>query len=784
MFCTIGTTNRLVGLFVFGCFTHHAQGQACDHTLRGRVLDDHDGSPLAFAEVRVLGTDQGVVADVDGGFRLHGLCAGAVRLRVSHLGCADVERTVVVPREQVVIVELEHHAHELRELEVVRQRPDERVGQSQGTVEMDPATSGGAADLGQLLTTISGLSTLSSGPTIGKPTIQGLSGNRIVILNQGVRQEDQQWGAEHAPSLDPFSTDRITVVKGAASVQYGSDAIGGVVITRPVELPREGPISGAIRSGYSSNGRGGSGGGHLQGTTPWIRGLGWRIQGNARRFGDAEAARYVLSNTGLRELSGSVALGYQDHRWSAGLYYSQFRREVGILRAAHIGNLTDLQNAINSGKPWYVGDFTYSIEAPRQEVLHHLGKVEAGYAVTDRDRVVLTYAYQVDTRREYDVRRSGRSAKPALDLGLATHSAEAVLKHWLGTRVHGRAGFSGTYQENINTAGTGVRPLIPNYRRQNLGVFWIEHMPLSQHVEVEAGLRYEVSRLDVARYDAIGHLVTPIHRFANRAFSGGAVWSLTDSVRLRGNVGAAYRPPHVSELYSEGLHHGAAAIEEGNASLRSERSLNATLDLEGDLLNGRLHVEIGARADRIADFIYLRPDGISLTVRGAFPVFTYVSTDARLFSYDALVRMELTARWTLKAQFSTTRARDILLDEWLFQMPADRSLLSLNYTIPAHRAWEAWEFTCDNTLVMEQRRVPVGVDLAEAPKGYGLVGASVAGGRTWAGKALRFGVQGNNLLDLGYRDHMDRFRYFADARGRDVRIWLSYAWGLPKKAAQ
>ncbi|MBK6543401.1 MAG: TonB-dependent receptor [Flavobacteriales bacterium] len=214
------------------CWCSAQTASGCDLVLSGTVMDEHDHTPLAFAEVSVPALGRGTVTDEQGRFRLEGLCAGSLVVRVDHLGCEPIERRIEVREERAIELFLEHHTEELRELEVVRERPDEHVGQAHDALDKHAMERSSGKTLAEMLATIPGVNTLNSGPTISKPVIHGLSGNRILTLNQGVRQEDQQWGTEHAPNLDPFSSDRITVVKGAASVQYGSDALGGVVITR------------------------------------------------------------------------------------------------------------------------------------------------------------------------------------------------------------------------------------------------------------------------------------------------------------------------------------------------------------------------------------------------------------------------------------------------------------------------------------------------------------------------------------------------------------------------
>ncbi|MBL7938103.1 MAG: TonB-dependent receptor [Flavobacteriales bacterium] len=753
------------------------QDLGCRAVLSGRVLDDHDKEGLSYAALSIPAIGRSILADAEGVYRMEGLCNGRYRIVVTHLGCAPVERTVEIEGNTVFDFKLEHHAEQLRELEVARQRPDENVGQAHAQLDKKAMERSAGRSLAEMLATIPGVNMLQSGPTIGKPVIHGLSGNRVLTLNQGIRQEDQQWGTEHAPNLDPFTTDKVTVVKGAASVQYGSDALGGVVITEPLELPREEGISGELRGIGMSNGRGGGGNGLLQGGVKGVRGLGWRLQGSGKYLGDSNAPEYVLSNTGLREAGASASVGYRDHRWNVGAYYSWFARELGILRASHIGNLTDLNNAIESGTPWYVADFTYAIEAPRQDVEHHLVKAEAGYAVNERGRIVLTYGYQADDRQEYDIRRGGRTDRPAIDLYLTTHTADAVLKHWVGKHMHGKAGVSGVYQENINVPGTGIRPLIPNYRKQSGGVFVLEHFPLSPKVEMEGGGRVETTLLDIAKYTSNDVLITPQHEFINSALTVGANWSVKDSVRFRFNVGTAYRPPHVSELYSEGLHHGAAAIERGDPELSSERSLKGTIDLEALWSKGRFRTDITLYGNRIAGYIYLRPDGVELTIRGAFPVFQYVATEAFLYGADVTLQWKLTQRASLRNRTSLVRGRDLSQNEWLFQTPGDRTENALVFELPHIGEWRSAEVSATSRIVFMQSRIPVGLDFAEPPGTYHLLGLSASATRPLGSGELLIGLQVSNLLNTTYRDYMDRFRYYADARGADLTVWIRYAFG-------
>ncbi len=746
-------------------------------TLSGRVIDDHDATSMSFAEVYLPELQRGAVADAEGYFTLKDLPAGTYRMRVSHVGCEPVERRVTLDRDLEVLVRMEHHAEELRELEVIAERPDENVGMVVSEVDRAAMERATGRNLAEMLAAVPGVTLLSSGPTIGKPVIHGLYGNRVLVMNQGVRQEDQQWGTEHAPNLDPLSSDRITVVKGAASVQYGADAIGGVVITEPVELPRRAGWGGEVRGFGSYNGQGGGGNGMLQWASGRIRGLGFRVQGSARTLGDSQAPRYVLSNTGMHEGGASATIGLQRPWGGAQVYYSYFQRELGILRAAHIGNLTDLRNAVERGEPWFQAPFTRTIDAPRQTAAHHLAKGEFTFRLSDTDRLVLTYAYQADDRQEYDIRRAGRSSIPSIDLFLYTHTTDLVWKHWFGKRLHGKLGFSGLLQENYNVPGTGVRPLLPDYKRRSGGLYLVEHYPLTEHLELEAGLRVELTQLQVAKFDREDNFITPEHLFLNQAFSIGANWQLRKDLRLRLDISSAFRPPHVSELYSEGLHHGSAAIEEGDDRLASERALRGSAELDAVMADGRLKATIGGHAGWINDYIYLRPDGYRLSIRGAFPVFRYVATDVFLSGIDAAVTLRIHGPVSLRSRYSLVRAEDLTASTWLFLIPPDRWENSLTYAVDSIAGWKDVEIGLTSQWVLHQQRFPAGVDFIDPPPAYHLLGATISAARHFPSGELRMGLTGGNLLNTVYRDYLDRFRYYTDARGLDAVLWVRWSFG-------
>ena len=314
-----------------------------------------------------------------------------------------------------------------------------------------------------------------------------------------MRQEGQNWGSEHAPEIDPFVSKNIQVIKGPGGLRYGGDAIGGIVMLEPNALPDSSAIHGSIQSIYFSNGRQGVLSGLLEGGIPRHKGWGWRIQGTLKDGGNVQAAHYYLSNTGVKEENGSVALGYKSNRWGADFFYSRFHTVIGIYEGSHIGNIADLEKSIARERPlpaFTPEQFIRKIDRPNQDVWHDLAKIKTFYHLPDQATLRATVAAQSDERWELDVLRAGKNIN-TLRFNLDTYSGEILYdetntnKHWKG-----QAGFTYLDQGNITSGNRVQNPTLttsplPNFLLQNTRVFAIERRAPEQW-EFEAGLRYGV----------------------------------------------------------------------------------------------------------------------------------------------------------------------------------------------------------------------------------------------------------------------------------------------------
>lgn len=626
--------------------------------------------------------------------------------------------------------------------------------------------------LAEILSEASGVSLLRTGVSIAKPVVQGLTGQRIVVMNAGVKQEGQQWGNEHAPEIDPYISDSIVVVKGAAGVQYGPDAMGGVVVVEP-RSPRSSPgIGGEVNlAGFSNNGMA-VGSLMLEGATELGRGLLYgRVQGSGRLAGDSRAPDYLLVNTAFREQNMSAQLGFKTQGFQIDAYYSLFQTSLGIYAGAHIGSIRDLYNAIERSQPAVKGEFGYGILRPRQEIQHQLFRLNTKLNLNDNWQWRTTISTQLNNRLEYDVLRTqaaNAGTTPQLDFSLQTSAVDSWLQYQQVGGLQSRYGASALYQTNVWDG----RFLIPNFISQGVGL-WTYHSLHFHGQTVEAGLRWDYRNME-AFFNEGGVISSSLRQWSHVAAQVGIVSHPAHHFRWSNHLGYSWRPPTVNELYSNGLHHGTASIERGDANLEAERAVKitstATLDFDHWM------VSLTGYGQYFANFIYLSPQlPAEQTIRGAFPVFRYSQLPAYLTGAD------LDARWQLTTT-TTAQATGSMVWGWqasaantpLLFMPAPR--LNLRLT---QRFWEQGPWSISGTasvlLVDRQRNAPDSLDYAPAPAAYALTALSLKLERRMADSprvaSLSIGV--DNLLDVRYRDYLNRFRYYADEPGRNISIRLT-----------
>lgn len=737
------------------------------------VQDQDSRESLGFAVVKLLAPEKTVQANETGEFVFEGLCSGTYQILIQHFGCRDTVFSIHLNKSKKVVFKLPHSLNNLDEVDIMDKRVEMQKTQTVNQLSEEELAQTKGQSLGDILKNISGVTALNTGATISKPMLHGMQGYRLLILNNGIRQEGQQWGNEHAPEIDPFMAKKVAVVKGVNAIRYGSDAIAGVVLVEPNELPDTSAVTGEINLAGFSNGRTGAASGILEGSFDKVKGFSWRVQGSIKQGGAVKTPAYYLSNTGIKEHNFSYALGYHYKKWGAELYYSKFNTSIGIYRGAHIGNLTDLQAALTRNKPAdSLAEFSYTFDRPRQEAMHELIKALTHYHLSSKWRVKLQYARQYNLRKEYDLRRLTSQERqtgivyPDMNLRIASQTVDALLEH---DNIKAFRGVFGASYMNQNNVYEG-RFFIPNYLSNSFGLFASERYVMN-YMEFELGVRYDEKYLRSFFYEGT-EWKEHTRSFKNITYNGGLIWKPLPFFNFFLNGGSAWRAPAPNELYSNGIHQGIGTIERGNKNFDSETCYNITAT--GIYKFKKITLEMTAYYNRFRNFIYLNPTGqLELTIRGAFPVFEYRQSNVSINGLDFKAEYAVSNYFSLITKGMLVRGWNFSNNDYLIYMPSDRADLTLKMKIPSWRVFKHSAIQINNQFVSKQWRAPKNVDFMEPPPAYYLLGVNLGTEIHVKKQKFLLNLSATNLLNARYREYLDQFRYYADAVGVSYNIRLT-----------
>ncbi len=768
---------------------------ACNLTVSGNLICANDKEPLFPAVVALDGGENGVQTDEKGKFSFKNICIGNHRLRASFIGYQNLDTLIYISSDVKLQFLMKSSNLHLNTVHITTNKIEKQevqtIAKSELSGEQLQQTRG--QSLADATKEIAGVDVIHTGATISKPVIHGLYSNRILILNNGVRQEGQQWGAEHAPEIDPFIATKLSVIKGAASIRYGSDAIGGVILVEPADLPKEKCMNGEINLVGMDNSRLYTTSGILQGAFDnKLSGLSYRIQGTFRQAGNVETPHYILDNTGLLEENYSAALGYQKEHYGATVYYSHFYTQLGIFTYSEAGNPTDLVELFNKPEPinfpmsYYLKNGYYKINRAYQSVSHDLLKASAYVKDGSFGKLEVTFARQTDNRQEfgldvpYSINGSLDNA-PENNYDLTTHTTELIWEHNTFHHISGSIGASFMTQGNA-FSGLTYTPIIPNYRNYEGGVFIIEKWNPSEKFTLEGGIRFDYKwqreyMLDQNSSQNFQPEYTSTQQYNATTISLGAIYRFTPKLSWDINAGNGWRAPSAYELYANGVHASVSQWEVGDSTLRVEKSYNLTSSVryQGE----KLEAEVGVYANLIENYIYNRP---TLTthqnIDGYFPVFAFTQTNALFKGVDFDLKWHITNHLLFEPKMTLVYANDLTTHGYLVLIPPQRFQAKLEYR------WEKlWRFknvfiNIGNMSVPQQTRVPPNSDFVSPPKGYTLFSAAIGCSVNVRKQAINLSLQCTNILNTAYRDYMDYFRYYADEPGRTIQLRIRIPFQL------
>ena len=795
---------RLVLLLFIALWHQQNSAQECTYILTGRVVDLHDGTPIFGSVIRILETGQFAQTNEKGFYRILNICRGEIRLEISHPECQTIERNISMPTNEEFLIELEHHINALEEI-VLSEQSQSNVNKSvlESRLQQQQMDRYSIQSLADALSSLTGINAVKTGNAIAKPMIHGMYGSRVGIVTQGIRLQDQEWGADHAPNIDLNAFESVQVVKGASALKYGGDTAGGVVVLNSFKvLPRD-SLYRKTKINAASNGRGGSV------SSQWIKSYntGYYFSGQitGKRFGDLSAPDYILSNTGLKEWNLNWRVGRTKVRQGWEVSYSRFQNETAILKASHIGNTKDLLQALKFEKPLYINPFSYTLNTPKQSGVHHNFQFTLFDQFSDESRWRFDYNYQRNTRKEFDIRRGERANLPAIDLLLQTHSLLAHVQKNVGTAWRMEWGINALFQDNYSNPDTGVKRLIPDYLKYQLGSYFTGNYQHDNAWVWEWGIRADGIRWDVQKYYLLDDwrsnnydqlfpefedikystqiLTHPKINYLTFSLHNG--FSIRHNDELKSSISyiLSQRSPNAAELFSDGLHHSLATIEMGNLTLKKEISHKFLYALT--LNKVALSFAFEPYAARVKNYIYLAPKEVRETIRGAFPVWSYNATQVGLWGVDADVKLPFSKQLQLYVKVSYVNIQDLTNKRPMILTPPFNSTQSLVYTFPKSQ----FSIEIENHFVAKQSRFPdfnvevdvrVGdliesqiVDFSTPPDAYNITSINfLLPLKLTDGLNSQLRLMFNNVTQTSYRDYLNRMRYFVDEVGRNVQFQL------------
>ena len=776
--------------------------QNCDLRYSGYVLDKYDNQPQVKALVEFIETDYQVLSDEDGNFVIDGICPGEYNLKITHPGCIDFFKKVSIENNLSENIFVNHRINQLDEVfvEDLKQRKLSQTSiEKNFTQELIQKFS--SKNLADLVGTISGVSILKTGTNVVKPIINGVYGSRVLIVQDGSKLQDHEWGEDHAPSIDVNSIDRLQLIKGAMGLQYGN-AIGGIIKISPIEFIPKDTLFGGVFASYHDNGKLNSSSVRINKTKK--NGFFTTLRMGLKSSGDLKSPDYFLTNSGYNEKSGSFSIGNKslNRMWRLG--YSIFRKEIGILKASHVGNPGDIFRALDSDVPTIINPYSRKISHPRQLTTHN--KVFGNYNLYFKNlsKINFNYVYQKNRREEFDFRLGLSDEIPSIDITLQTHDLNIDYESNKSGSLSWKTGLKVTFQDNYSDPETGVKRLIPDYLRSEIGGYFLTAFVPSNLFQLEFGLRYDYDYISAKKYYYIKtwekrgynnqfqntiiketssgqYLTQQDLSFQNLSSSLGLNFLISESINGILNFGIISRSPSPSELFSDGLHHGMATIENGDLRIKNETAFKTSVSFEKN--NGIFKWNINGYISNINDYILVEPSGIDQISRGAFQVWSYRQTDASFIGYDFDYSLNFKKNIYLNGNFSWVWAKEKSNNLPIISIPP----INFKNSLLVDDIFEKISFSIYQNYVGEQKRYPDNnfnttifedgnfvdkqVDISTPPKKYSLYGLSI---NYKLNNSVNLSFDVENILNESYRNYLNRFRYYADEPGRTIILKLNY----------
>jgi iron complex outermembrane receptor protein len=706
------------------------------NTLEGTVLDNDTKEGLDYVNVYLPSLEKGAVTKEKGVFKITDLPSGTHKIIFSMIGYETLSLNITIPNKEPLNISLKASVIEMED--VIISTPFHKL-QSENVMKVEQKKvadlkANGSVTLSDGITNIAGVESISTGLSIGKPVIRGLSSNRVLVYTQGVRLENQQFGDEHGLGINDSGIESVEVIKGPASLLYGSDALGGVLYLNPEKFAQANTTQGEINANYFSNTLGYNTGASVKTSGDKFKFI---FRGSLAEHSDYNTKEYRVTNTRFKEQDFKTGIGYQTKQFKSELRYNVNNSKLGIPE--------DIGEQSTNKAPLI----------PFQNITNHIFSSKSN-VFFNNSSLDINLGYLYNDRKEFaEQALNDEDLEAELHLKLKTFNYDVKYNLPKLGKFETIVGTQGMHQVNTNY---GPEELIPDATTNDIGFLAVSHIHLNK-VDIQLGARYDNRLIDLA---------SGISKNFN-SFNGaaGAKINIVEKITARLNLATGFRAPNLAELTSDGIHEGTNRYEIGNFDLKNEQNFQTDLALEYK----NDHIELFANGfyNKVNNYIFLSPNGDIIDTN---PVFTYLQDDAMLYGGEFGFHFHPhPLDWLhFESSFETVTGKRTN-DNYLPLIPAnslsnilraelDNSWITKGYIFIKLKS----TFSQDNIS-----------DFETNTPGYNLLSAGFGGTIQLLKKDLNINISGNNLTDQKYINHLSRLK--ADNIyniGRNISLGFTY----------
>jgi iron complex outermembrane recepter protein len=627
----------------------------------------------------------------------------------------------------------------------------------------------GFKSLGTAIENMMGMEALQTGGRIAKPAWFGFTGLRLVILKNDLRLEGQQWGLDHAPEVHPLYAQRIQLLIGSSAVYRASDALGGILQLQPIIHVDTNEVQIGYQGAFQTNGK--QIGQSLH--------FGWKprkhpqltliVMGQYTNAGNMHTAKHLLANTGFSEMAFDTRINYQLKKTIWHLEYGRMHATNGIYPGAHASNFQAWQSQVLQYQEPIPTSFDRYIGRPSQVVMHETSCISLTRPIASSFLMHLRMHRQYNRRQEYDLHISRIDSiaalnRPALFLHLTDIGSSLELE-WKKSPIQSYFLTSGI--QRITNTFEG-RFFIPNYRN-NIRFFALQsqHHYKQHHWNISA--RWEYVEQFIFR-NLQNQTVVNTDTYTQPAIGLSYHYTPSSSQAISIHLTLSTRRPSINERFAEGLHHGLAVYEKGNALLTQETSRQAVI--QHAMHKGGWQIQQQLLMQNIRNYIYQNPTHeLVASIRGTFPVWAYTQSDASILGYAlrgekswfGRLACEWQGQWNFRIVQSTQRTIPLT--------PGQQYRTNIRYLIHQN-THSKWAVEWGTRLYQKQWRISNEQDYLPTPKNAWVSHTGISAEINTRKWRFEMGVHIDNVFNVSYRLYTDRMRYYHDALGRNIQCYL------------